>query len=713
VTRRIVYVAVGLCAFAVAVADATVGVVPLALGRPVVNVVAVVALAFVYWIAKRRWHGRTVERDTPDPELAAGSHAPGSDLRAAIASVPGVEATGYSRQPHEDLRAVAEGALRRYTPRDESAALAAVRDGTWTDDAAVLAFLDDGSVLSTPGRRLRRYVTGESARERAVRDTVTAIARVAGTEGVSTDRRLLNALLAAVRPDDPDRGRTVRAPGGRRPTGADHGAERTTADAGEAATSRIGSTPGSDPDGETDPDAGSRGRATGRWRGVGALGMICVAVGVVSGSPGVVLGAVVVVAAVAYGRTGTAPPIALRVERTVDEGRHEPGEPVTVTVRVHNESDALLSDLRIVDGVPEALSVESGSPRHATALRPGSTATWSYAVTARRGRHEFGSTMVVCRDLAGTAERVGYVHVAAGPGETGDAGARGSATSLVCRPSYRQTTAPVPLRRRPALGSGPVTTDVAGSGVEFDSTREYRPGDPPDRIDWNRLARTGTLGTTEFREERVATVVLVVDARQSAYCSPGTDGHALDRSVDAAGRVAARLFADGHRVGFATFGPDECWLPPGTGAIHADRLRDALATDEAVSPLPSSDPADDGPGTLLGRLRSGARPTSPHRERQWRERLVRRLSPGAQAFVCSPLVDDGSARLARELEAREHPVTVVSPDPTATGTPGEALARIGRRFRVTDLRRTGVPVVDWGWTDSLDATLERYAERGR
>ncbi|RJS95657.1 DUF58 domain-containing protein, partial [Halococcus sp. IIIV-5B] len=76
-------------------------------------------------------------------------------------------------------------------------------------------------------------------------------------------------------------------------------------------------------------------------------------------------------------------------------------------------------------------------------------------------------------------------------------------------------------------------------------------------------------------------------------------------------------------------------------------------------------------------------------------RLRRRLPARAQVVVCSPVCDDALVRLVRRLDVGGHRVSVVSPDPTATDTPGCQLARTERRVRLSKLRAAGIPVIDW------------------
>jgi len=52
-----------------------------------------------------------------------------------------------------------------------------------------------------------------------------------------------------------------------------------------------------------------------------------------------------------------------------------------------------------------------------------------------------------------------------------------------------------------------------GSGIEFDEARVYQPGDDVKAIDWRVTARTGTVHTKLFHEERARPVLVLVDCR--------------------------------------------------------------------------------------------------------------------------------------------------------------------------------------------------------
>jgi len=414
---------------------------------------------------------------------------------------------------------------------------------------------------------------------------------------------------------------------------------------------------------------------TRRWTGIDGVALLVGGVGVLLQQPAVLLMAVIGVGFAAYARSGTPPTVSLDISRELSDESPEPGDDVTVTVRVENTGDGSLADLRIVDGVPPALEVTEGTARLGTALRPGKSAVFAYDVTATRGKHEWEPTTVIARDPSGSIERSEEVL---------------AETTLRCLPELG-ATAELPLRGLTTQYTGRVATDVAGVGVEFYATREYRPGDPLSRIDWNRYAREGELSTLQFREERAANVVLVVDTRESAYVAPHPDApNAVERSVDAASRAFTALLASGDQVGVAAFGPEACWLPPSTGDDHRARARKTLATHPAFAPTPPAN-AQFFPSIRFRRLR-------------------RRFVADAQVLLFSPLVDDTVVRIARQFDAHGHLVTVISPDPTDDDTAGHTLARVERRNRISALRRAGVRVLDWG-EESLATELARAERR--
>ena len=446
---------------------------------------------------------------------------------------------------------------------------------------------------------------------------------------------------------------------------------------------------------------------TNRWRGAVAFTLFAGAIGVLAQRPAVLLLAIVGVGFAAYPRLLSPPNPNLVVERAIDPETPERGEDVDVTVTVRNESDEWLPDLRIVDGVPPLLPVVDGSPRCATALEPGGETTVRYTVSAERGKHRFEPLIALVRDASGGRER---------RIETDDR------TVIDCSHPVENTI----LRELTQWRTGTILTDDGGDGVEFHKTREYRPGDPANRVDWHRFARTRELTTVEFRQERAGSIVLCVDPVSSGP-QAGTDAtrYAVACGFGAAGRLATALVGDDHGVGIATLDHSTHWCPPKVGSTHLSELHEMLDTHPGLSQSTEAAYVSDGgtphrsdgvesiasgDGFQAGLSDSGGAEGSVAANRYAAE-LSARLDENTQVLVVSPLFDDSVVRTAVSLESAGHPVSVVSPDTTGRETVGHRLATVERTNRIRTLRRMGIPVVDWDVSEELGTTIGRTAER--
>jgi len=245
----------------------------------------------------------------------------------------------------------------------------------------------------------------------------------------------------------------------------------------------------------------------------------------------------------------------LDVAREIDDPSPSRGDTVGVTVTIRNSGGRFLPDLRLADGVPSGVRVVEGSASRATALAPGRGIEFSYTVRVARGDHQFAPLTVESRGFTSLSCHRATVEA------IGDA-------AIPCLPPFANVGT-VPLRERTTAHVGRNVTDTAGSGIEFNAIREYQPGDPLSRVDWNRLGRTGRLATLQFSEERAARIFLVVDARAVAHRAHDSDApSAVERSVEAAGRVAASLFEANERVGLTALAPTDCWLASGSSRQH-------------------------------------------------------------------------------------------------------------------------------------------------
>ncbi|GAB2910919.1 DUF58 domain-containing protein [Streptomyces heilongjiangensis] len=86
-----------------------------------------------------------------------------------------------------------------------------------------------------------------------------------------------------------------------------------------------------------------------------------------------------------------------------------------------------------------------------------------------------------------------------------------------------------------------------GEGTEFDSLREYIPGDDTRSIDWRATARQSAVAVRTWRPERDRHILLVLDTGRTSAGRVG-DIPRLDASMDAALLLAALASRAGDRV---------------------------------------------------------------------------------------------------------------------------------------------------------------------
>ncbi|MFB6219562.1 MAG: DUF58 domain-containing protein, partial [Halobacteriaceae archaeon] len=535
----------------------------LGVGEAAVLVVGVLALLHGLWVVRERWDHEVEQAVTATPETPLSAPIPGTEFDRTLGyRVLVDEGRPYRQRVTSRLNDVTDDVALRYG----------------TPDGGDDGFLDRGSLATDPISSVRGVLGGESNFQRRVREAVDGLAVRAGVADEP-----LGDVAAQPLPEDPavdrDRPEPAVEAGDRREGLRRHAVRQTT-----------------------------------RWRGVKAVALLSIGVGIVSKQPAVLLGGIAGFGYAGYAQSGSTPPVELSVERSLSDDSPRPGESVRVTLEVENAGDRTLPDLRIVDGVPAALPVTGGSPRQGVALRPGKAVRFSYTVTARRGEHGFDPLTIIARDATGAVEQEFTLH---------------EATTLVCLPDMYPAAA-APLRAQGSGFAGQVRADVGGGGTEFHATREYRHGDPLNRIDWKRKARTGELATMEFREERLAKVLVVVDGREGAWRAPPDATHtSLDRSVYAAGRLFAALLDGGNQVGIAAAGSEGAWLSPGAGDEHLERARQLFTRHPALSSRPPE--YQDIQGRYIDPM----------------THVRRRLPEDSQVFMFSPLVDDYAGEVAR------------------------------------------------------------------
>ncbi|MFF2508497.1 DUF58 domain-containing protein [Streptomyces sp. NPDC058067] len=119
-------------------------------------------------------------------------------------------------------------------------------------------------------------------------------------------------------------------------------------------------------------------------------------------------------------------------------------------------------------------------------------------------------------------------------------------TVRVLPPFHSRKHLPSKLARLREL-DGRTSVLTRGEGTEFDSLREYVPGDDTRSIDWRATARQSTLAVRTWRPERDRHILLVLDTGRTSAGRVG-DAPRLDASMDAALLLGALAARAGDRV---------------------------------------------------------------------------------------------------------------------------------------------------------------------
>ena len=206
------------------------------------------------------------------------------------------------------------------------------------------------------------------------------------------------------------------------------------------------------------------------------------------------------------------------------------GEAASVTLTLTNLSGRVVRG-RLRDAWPP--SAGALSSRHSIEVGPGE-------------RRRITTTLRPTRRGDRRAERV----TVRSTGPFGLAGRQGSHavpwTVRVLPPFTSRKHLPSKLARLRDL-DGRTQVMVRGQGTEFDSLREYVPGDDVRSIDWRASARVRDVVVRTWRPERDRRVLLVVDTGRSAAGRVG-DAPRLDAALDAALLLAALATRAGDRV---------------------------------------------------------------------------------------------------------------------------------------------------------------------
>jgi len=372
-----------------------------------------------------------------------------------------------------------------------------------------------------------------------------------------------------------------------------------------------------------------------------------------------------------------APP-SLEVRRTMSDAYVKIEDEVKVTLAVTNTGSQDLDELWISDTVPPGLTVVQGEPSTVRSLPAGETCTQSYTVTGKRGTYRFTGTRIRVHEHMGLfCRRRYYTHVS-------------RLGILPDVPSMRR----IPIRPLRTRGfAGPIASRQAGSGTDFFGVRTYEPGDPQRWINWRLSARhTREIFVNQYERERIADVGLILDARERNNVMANGDS-LFEAAVEATAALADMFLADGNRVGLLIYGRGLERTFPGYGKRQRERILRALAGARV------------GGSMVFDNL----------------DYLPTRFYPAkSQIVLISPLCEADPPVLSR-LRAHGYEVLVVSPDPidfekrsipqTEIGRTAIRIARAERNLWTYQLKRLGIPVIDWQVDQPLDAAVRTGLRR--
>jgi uncharacterized protein (DUF58 family) len=396
------------------------------------------------------------------------------------------------------------------------------------------------------------------------------------------------------------------------------------------------------------------------------------------------------------------PPVELCAQRILSERRVLSEEPVRVQVNLENKSTRSgLELIEVLDNVPPILTVAEHAPRSIGALPREGRLSFSYAVRGMRGLAQWKTLSVTVTDTLGLFIQRLELRC---EGE------------LLIVPTFERLDEILIRSRRTRIFSGQVKARLGGTGIEFFGVREYYPGDERRYVNWKATARKDRLIVNEFEQERVADVIILLDARERSDVirpTPPAPPHPFplrlrrgsgrgqeeagsqslfEHSVRAALALAHYFTAQGNRVGLLIYGKYVDWTWPGFGRWQRERLLRAIAS------------AEKGDKAVFEDL----------------ENLPTRLLPsGSQLIFVGPIVESDVKTIV-DLRLR-YEILCIAPNPIVfesallSPTPEVKVAlrveHLRRQVVLAQMRRVGIRVVDWDVTKPLAAVVR--GELGR
>jgi uncharacterized protein (DUF58 family) len=437
-----------------------------------------------------------------------------------------------------------------------------------------------------------------------------------------------------------------------------------------------------------------------RWAFVGSAAFLLILVGEILRQGELLVLALPLVCYLAVGFYFALPSVTLKAQRSLSTTRAMSDEPVTVRVELENLG-ATLELIELADSVPAMVELRQGSAQKIANLPAGEKISLEYVVSGMRGLARWKNLSVRVTDTLGLFLREMELPC---EGE------------LLVVPTFERLEEIMIRPRRTRIFSGQVKARLGGAGIEFFGVREYYPGDERRFLNWKATARRDRPIVNEFEQERVADVIILLDARERSDVirpNPPAPPHPFplrlrrgsgrgqeeaspqslfEHSVRAALALAHYFTAQGNRVGLLIYGKYLDWTWPGFGRWQRERLLRAIVS------------AEKGNKAVFEDL----------------ENIPTRLLPtGSQLVFVGPILESDIKTIV-DLRLR-YEVLCIAPNPILfesaflEPTPEVELAlrleHLKRQALLAQLRRVGIRVVDWDVSKPLAAVVS--GELGR
>jgi uncharacterized protein (DUF58 family) len=242
-------------------------------------------------------------------------------------------------------------------------------------------------------------------------------------------------------------------------------------------------------------------------------------------------------------------------------GRFHIGAETEVRVHVSNHTPRAIY-LRLKDEYPPELKLST--PRGAALKVEAHTSmTLAYGLTPpRRGRYQFGHVAV--RYLS----RLRLVWCTVSAGE---------AVQIKVYPNLRRAReAELKALGARSLVAAHRRSSWRGEGRDFESLREYVPGDELRHISWSATARRGKLTTRQYQIERDQTILIALDAGRLMTARIESETK-FDAGIHAALALMSAAARGGDNAGIVVFGRRvTAYIPPARGHEQLDAVLEAL-----------------------------------------------------------------------------------------------------------------------------------------